>query len=59
MRKAITLVAVLLIGCGTVTSESIYEGIRTHNKLKNVGIEAEVVAPNYQHYEKERDSLKK
>ncbi len=56
----ILLGALALNACGVITQESIYEGVRSQEKLKNAGQE---VLPNkmptYQDYEVERERLKK
>jgi hypothetical protein len=65
-RNRLPLGAVLAFGalalsaCGVITQESIYEGVRSQEKLKNAGQE---ILPNkmppYQDYEVERERLKK
>jgi len=53
------LAIIFLTSCGSITSESVYEGIRSQQKAKNAGIEPKQPAlPSYQQYEKERDALK-
>lgn len=60
MAKLTLLCLVMLIaGCGTVTPQSIYEGLRTQQSLKDAG----AMPPgnkldNYDAYEKQRDKLK-
>ena len=46
-------------GCGAVTPQSMYEGLRTQQSLKNAGSmpPADKLDP-YDAYEKQRDSLK-
>jgi hypothetical protein len=51
--------AMLLSACATVTPQSVYEGLRTQQSLKNAGAmpPGEKLDP-YDAYEKQRDKLK-
>jgi len=47
-------------GCGVISSQSVYEGVRSQQKANNAGVEPkQPTLPSYQQYEKERDTLKK
>ena len=61
MRSSITIIAfTLLTGCGVISSQSVYEGVRSQQKANNAGVEPkQPTLPSYQQYEKERDELKK
>jgi hypothetical protein len=56
-----SLITLLLVGCGTITEQSIYEGIRSQKKAKDVGVEAKSQPlPSYDQYKEERnEKLKK
>jgi hypothetical protein len=59
-RAGLISFVLLLQACGLVTKESIYEGVRSQEKLKNTGQLIEPNAmPSYQDYENERNRLKK
>jgi len=59
-RAGLISFVLLLQACGLVTKESIYEGVRSQEKLKNAGQHIEPNAmPSYQDYENERNRLKK
>jgi len=49
----------LIAGCGVVTSQSIYEGFRTQQSVKDAGTQqpSEKMG-SYDAYEKEREKLK-
>ena len=56
----IFLFFVSLSGCGFVTQESFYEGLKTTQKVKTErGIETSTELPSYDQYKKERETLKK
>ena len=59
MKLSLVLIVLLLSGCGAVTSQSIYEGLRTQQSVKNAGVSPppENMKP-YERYEKEREKLK-
>ena len=49
----------LLAGCGAITSQSIYEGLRTQQSVKDAGeLHPSEKMGNYGAYEKEREKLK-
>jgi hypothetical protein len=53
------LAAMLLGGCGVVSSESMYEGVRSQQKANSGGIEPkQPILPTYQQYQQERNTLK-
>jgi uncharacterized protein YceK len=59
MKIALVCLVMLISGCGTVTSQSIYEGLRTQQSLKDAG----AMPPGdkldrYDTYEKQREKLK-
>ena len=56
-----SLITLLLVGCGTITEQSIYEGIRSQQKVKDVGVEPKSQPlPSYDQYKEERnEKLKK
>ncbi len=59
-RTGLISFVLLLQACGLITKESIYEGVRSQEKLKNAGQPIEPTAmPSYQDYENERNRLKK
>jgi hypothetical protein len=46
----------LLTGCGLITEQSIYEGIRTQQKIKDVGVEPKSQPmPPFDQYQEERE----
>ena len=48
-----------LPGCGLISPQSIYEGVRGHDKTKTTGTtQTPSVLPTYDQYEKERQVLK-
>jgi hypothetical protein len=54
----VTIALISLAGCGTLNSESVYEGLRSQQKANSAGIEPKKPAmPSYQQYQKERDAL--
>ena len=59
MKLALVCLVIVVSGCGAVTPQSMYEGLRTQQSLKNAGSmpPAEKLDP-YDAYEKQRDSLK-
>lgn len=51
--------AMLLSACATVTPQSVYEGLRTQQSLKDVGaMPPGEKLDSYDAYEKQRDKLK-
>jgi len=58
--KLLLLSSVLLIsGCGAITSQSIYEGLRTQQGVKDAGtLPPPEKMEAYDRYTKERDKLK-
>jgi hypothetical protein len=53
------LVLILSNGCGVINEQAVYEGLRSHQKAKNVGIESKQPAlPSYQQYQNELKTLK-
>lgn len=53
------LAAMLLGGCGIVSSESMYEGVRSQQKANSGGVEPkQPILPTYQQYQQERNTLK-
>ncbi len=57
MKKLlIVLSSVFLLGCGILSEQSIYEGIRSQQKIKDVGSEPKSqTLPPYDQYKEERD----
>jgi hypothetical protein len=59
MKLALMCLVVLLTGCGTVTSQSIYEGLRTQQNVRDAGIsQPPEEMGTYGAYEKEREKLR-
>ena len=59
MKFALFCLVLLLAGCGTVTSQSIYEGLRTQQSLKDAGaLQPSEKMGTYDSYEKDRKKLK-
>jgi hypothetical protein len=59
MKPFLACLPLLLAGCGVVTSQSIYEGLRTQESVKNAGTQQPPEKMgSYGAYEKERDKLK-
>jgi hypothetical protein len=59
MKLTVLCVALLVAGCGAVTTASIYEGLRTQQSLKDVGaLQPSEKMDAYDSYEKERKKLK-
>ena len=57
MRNLLFFVSIS--GCGFVSQESSYEGLRTTQKVKtDRGIETSTELPSYDQYKKERETLK-
>jgi len=61
MRMIVVALAVAgLPACAFVSSQSVYEGIRSAEKTKTTGTtQIPAALPNYDRYEKEREVLKK
>lgn len=56
----VALAVAVLPACTFVSSQSVYEGIRSAEKTKTTGTTQNPEAlPNYDRYEKEREVLKK
>jgi hypothetical protein len=59
LKLTILCVALLVAGCGAVTTESIYEGLRTQQSLKDVGaLQPTEKMGTYDGYETEWQKLK-
>jgi hypothetical protein len=59
MKLTVLCVALLLSGCGAVTTQSIYEGLRTQQSLKDLGaLQPSEKMGGYDSYEMERKKLK-
>jgi hypothetical protein len=59
MKLSVLCLVLLVAGCGAVTSQSIYEGFRTQQNVKDAGIlQPPEKMGTYDAYEKERDKLK-
>jgi multisubunit Na+/H+ antiporter MnhG subunit len=57
---ALSVCVSLMQGCGLISHQSVYEGIRAADKTKTTGTtQTPAALPNYDRYEKERDALKK
>ena len=55
----VVLLAVPLGGCGLVTTQSVYEGFRTQQRIKDSGSpQSPESLGSYDAYEKERDKAK-
>jgi hypothetical protein len=51
------MISLVLAGCQSINTESIYEGIRSQQKINDVGKDMpKQTLPSYQEYEKERKS---
>lgn len=49
-----------LQACALISNQSVYQGIRGADKIKTTGTtQTPAALPNYDRYEKERDTLKK
>jgi hypothetical protein len=63
LKMKIVVVALAVAGlqaCAFVSSQSVYEGIRSAEKTKTTGTtQTPAALPNYDRYEKEREVLKK
>ena len=59
LKLFFTCLVLLLAGCGVVTKQSIYEGLRTQQNLKDAGTQqpSEKLG-GYSAYEKDRERLK-
>lgn len=50
----------ILAGCDSISTESIYEGIRSSERAKSGGTgQSDKALPSYDQYSKERESIKK
>ena len=55
---ALALIIALITGCGLVSSESMYEGVRSQQKANSGGTEPkQPILPTYQQYQQERGKL--
>jgi uncharacterized protein YceK len=60
MWRTVLLWCCLLSGCGVVTEQSFYEGIRANERAKSAGTgQDDKALPNYDRYSQERELLKK
>ena len=60
MRVLLLFIFLGLVSCGAISERSVYEGIRSNERAKTVGSDnADKVLPNYDQYNKERESIKK
>ncbi len=60
MTRVTLLLWCLLSGCGVVSEQSFYEGIRANERAKSAGTgQDDKALPNYDRYRQERESLKK
>ena len=60
MTRVTLLLCCLLSGCGVVSEQSFYEGIRANERAKSAGTgQDDKALPNYDRYSKERETLKK
>jgi uncharacterized protein YceK len=58
--RSVLWICLCLSGCGVVSEQSIYEGMRSTERAKSAGTEQQDKAlPNYDAYSKERELLKK
>jgi hypothetical protein len=59
MKLSVLCLVLLMAGCGAVTSQSIYEGLRTQQNVKDAGVQQPPEKlGTYDAYGKERDNLK-
>jgi hypothetical protein len=59
MKLAALCLVLLLASCGAVTSQSIYEGLRTQQSVKGAGVlQPPEKMDSYDGYVKEREKLK-
>jgi uncharacterized protein YceK len=60
MTRVTLLLCCLLSGCGVVSEQSFYEGIRANERAKSAGIgQDDKALPNYDRYRQDRETLKK
>ena len=60
MTRVTLLLWCLLSGCGVVSEQSFYEGIRANERAKSAGTgQDDKALPDYDRYSKERETLKK
>ena len=60
MMRITLLLCCLLSGCGVVSEQSFYEGIRANERAKSAGTgQDDKALPNYYRYRQERELLKK
>ena len=60
MMRVTLLLCCLLSGCGLVSEQSFYEGIRANERAKSAGTgQDDKALPTYDRYSKERETLKK
>lgn len=59
MKLLILCLTLWMAGCGAVTSQSIYEGLRTQQSVKDAGVmHPPEKMGTYDAYEKEREKLR-
>lgn len=59
MKLSVLCLVLLMAGCGAVTSQSIYEGLRTQQSVKDAGVmQLPEEMGTYDVYEKEREKLR-
>ena len=60
MMRITLILCSLLSGCGVVSEQSFYEGIRANERAKSAGTgQDDKALPNYDRYRQERETLKK
>ena len=60
MRVLLLFIFLGLASCGVVSERSIYEGVRSNERAKSAGTDnVDKALPNYDQYNKERESIKK
>jgi hypothetical protein len=60
MWRVALLLCCFLVGCGVVSEQSFYEGVRSNERAKSTGTgQDDKALPNYDRYSKERETLKK
>lgn len=59
MKLTVLCLVLLVAGCGAVSSQSIYEGLRTQQSVKDAGVlQPSQKMGTYDGYEKDREKLK-
>jgi hypothetical protein len=60
MRVLLLFIFLGLASCGVISERSVYEGIRSNERAKTAGSDnADKALPNYDRYNKERETIKK